>query len=152
MGLYDADVSGLLEHFEKQSKTVCDALSIVSRSNGGPIGEAYYYLIETLRGVVKTAPFAKGDRVELVRQPDINPVDSWGWMGSKHFLVVGAKATVAAVSLRSHGWSVELVFDDESWISTWGPDQGKAMPVEPDRRHRYGFAVSYVKRIDEVSP
>lgn len=67
-------------------------------------------------------PFKVGDRVRLTRTPEITTEKSWGWIGSKHFLMKGALATVADVDYRADGKCFEylLKFDDDSWIDRDG--------------------------------
>ena len=94
----------------------------------------------------KYAPFHVGDRVELTKTPRITQEKSWGWMGSKHFLIKGAKGTVTDVDCDRLGFSCNIVFDDETWIDSF---TGEINPVEKDKRGHYCFRESFVKVIKD---
>lgn len=59
--------------------------------------------------------FKMNERVELAETPFIDEHHSWGWIGSKHFLVEGAKATVEEVSYYNGHFGYDIVVDTESW-------------------------------------
>lgn len=65
-------------------------------------------------------PFKVGDKVKLTRTPEITETKAWGWMGSKHFLVKGAVATVREIDYRSESNCFEywLEFDNDSFINS----------------------------------
>ncbi len=117
---------------------------------------AYAGLCASFAGCIdllsRNLPFKAGDRVRLVKAPAC----TGGWESSKHFLVVGALATVKGISLDylMRDWSVYLEFDDESWIpsgdsGSWhkGPPYkaGDKVLAAPDQRHVYGFGPSFIK-------
>jgi hypothetical protein len=143
MSMFNSDLSEQLAHFEAQRDEVCKALGILGAGSGVTINEAYYYLTRVLKGAVAIAPYAKGDRVELVATPEINMQDSWGWMASKHFLIEGAAATVHAIELWDKGWSVSLKFDDDSWID----QAGKVNPIAEERRSLYCFGARWIRKL-----
>lgn len=60
-------------------------------------------------------PFKINDRVELIETPEINPKKNWGLIGSKHFLVKGAVATVKKRTSREGQFVFLLEFDDDSY-------------------------------------
>lgn len=96
------------------------------------------------------APFKAGDRVHLAKTPDINPETSWGWMGSKHFLVKGAKGKVTSVDFDADTkkFTALVMFDDESWVpdNDYGPGKRKGVPVpiEEKDRHVYYFSEDWI--------
>jgi hypothetical protein len=92
-------------------------------------------------------PFRVGDRVQLSKTPEINEKTSWGWIGSKHFLVDGAKARVTSRGYRNGLFCFGLVFDDESWINS---SDGSLNPV--DRPNEYTFNEDFVEAEDEDIP
>ena len=86
---------------------------------------------------IKTnAKFQVGDRVELALTPEINAHTAPGWMGSKHFLFEGAKATVTEISFRCNEFRYAVCFDDESWIHTFTKE---IHMVEANHKHSYWF-------------
>lgn len=102
--------------------------------SGGP---ASYYIECVMKArellLTKYAPFKAGDRVELAVTPEITKHKSYGWIGSKHFLVEGAKATVLTVDIDRHDLTFGVEFDEETWIDR----DGVKRPVS--RKHSYGF-------------
>lgn len=84
------------------------------------------------------APFKEGDRVVLTKTPKIDKETSWGWMGSKHFLVKGAMATVHDVDYRNGLFFASLYFDDESWVDS----DGTVNPV--NRPALYTFSENFL--------
>ncbi len=82
------------------------------------------------------SPFKPGDRVALTKTPEITGEKSWGWLGSKHFLVEGAVGVVVSIDADERGFSAMVQFDDESYID----HRTKAVcPVAEKDRHVYGF-------------
>jgi len=61
------------------------------------------------------AKFKVGDCVELAETPYISESTAHGWLGSKHFLIQGAKATVRDVDFRCNEFGYAIMFDNESW-------------------------------------
>ena len=62
-------------------------------------------------------PFNVGDKVVLIKTPEISDTVNPGWRGAKHFLVKGAIAHVHSVNFYKGRSRVELSFETESWIS-----------------------------------
>lgn len=105
----------------------------------------------------KFAPFKVEDRVQLTKTPDINPEQSWGWMGAKHFLVKGAKGTVIEVDLDPDAleFTALVEFDEESWIPTLdSKDHQKGVPVlmEEKNRHVYFFREDFLEKQKKEVP
>ena len=88
------------------------------------------------------ARFKVGDRVELAYTPVITETESWGWLGSKHFLIEGAKATVNDVDYRG-GFGYSVQFDGESWMDR----DGVVHPIT-DRVHTYYFSEEKIRSIN----
>jgi hypothetical protein len=93
------------------------------------------------------AKFKLGDRVELAVTPVINERDSFGWLGSKHFLVEGAKATVADVDFRGDSFGYSIIFDDESWKDR----DGVVRPIEKKHKHTYYFGEKKIRSVNSSS-
>ena len=109
---------------------------------------AYYWkrLQECAKALFERGPFKEGDRVRLTRTPEINENTSWGWIGSKHFLVAGALATVREVDFYDGRFVAGLHFDDESWISF----DGQVHPAA--EKALYYFDEGWLERIELSSP
>jgi hypothetical protein len=90
--------------------------------------------------LTRYAKFHTGDRVQLGKTPIINETCAPGWVGSKHFLVAGASATVREVDVRDGVFYYQVVFDTESWLDAKKIERA----VENDRRHSYCFAEDYL--------
>ena len=105
------------------------------------------YFFEKIEGYInvlfnKYAPFRTGDRVALTQTPDITEEKSWGWLGSKHFLIKGAKGIVKSVDYDSgRGFCAQVVFDDESWIDKEGHRQKLSSPSQ------YSLSEDYLVKI-----
>ena len=108
------------------------------RTEWDTINTAHFLLIN------KYAPFKKGDRVELSEPPIITDKVAWGWQGSKHFLVEGAKATVSEVEIRTNPMCIVygLLFDDESYLDI----KNNPVLIEKDRRHIYTFLETSLRK------
>ena len=103
-----------IEACEKVNKLHQEASSAISK-----FPDSFFF--EKMKGYAEAlferfAPFREGDRVMLVKVPEINEKDSWGWMCAKHFLVYGAKGTVKTVDLYKGKFQAGVVWDDDSWI------------------------------------
>ena len=93
---------------------------------------------------IKTeAKYKVGDRVELAITPEITERTAHGWLGSKHFLVEGAKATVRDVEYRGGDFGYSVSFDDESWIELFS---GTVHPAA--HSHIYYFAEEKLRPIN----
>ncbi len=87
-------------------------------------------------------PFQKGDRVKLVRTPEITLEKSWGWWGSRHFLVEGAMGVVVDVDFADDRFVAYVHFDDESWVHY---ATGVKHPV--DRKGSFLFGESWLEKV-----
>lgn len=106
--------------------------------SGGP---AYYYF-EKVEGYVnalfgKYAPLHEGDRVELIRAPEIGAESRWQY--SKHFLVPGNPGIVRTVDYYDNQFYADVIFDRESWIDKDGIER----PAE--NRHYYRIEADILK-------
>lgn len=102
---------------------IIEALERLKELTGGyNIGD-WIYSLRQANTLWDRSPFNEGDRVTLKETPDINPETSWGWMGSKHFLVKGSVATIKQIKFHDGHFIFGLAFDDETWIDTKGVKQ-----------------------------
>lgn len=147
MSVFDLSLSEQLEHFRAIQKKAAELFNLYGGGCGGPLEEVFYCLLKNLEALDAQAPYRVGDRVVLARTPDLT--NSPGWHGREHFLVEGAKATVEQIDFGKKGYTVSLHFDDESYISGWGEDKGKVIPIEAKDRSRYGFRAASVRPIGE---
>lgn len=90
----------------------------------------------------KFSPFRVGDKVMLAETPEINEATSWGWLGSKHFLVKGAVGNVVAVDYADDEFFVVVEFDNETWKDHNG---GLNAPRE---KHGFCFASTWFHKIE----
>ena len=81
----------------------------------------------------KFAPFKEGNRVEISAEIDTDN----GWRSSSHFLKEGEQGLVTEVDYVGNYFFANVVFDNESWITSHGPDKGKVNPVEWEDRHSF---------------
>jgi len=105
-----------------------------------PFIERLEHAEELRKGILSRSVAKLEDRVELIKTPDINEKDSWGWMGAKHFLKAGAKGFVKELSFWDGKIRYGIIFDLDSYIF-----DGKLNPVE--RKGIYMFPESYIKKI-----
>lgn len=96
-GTLESDCDGNVYCFHKKEGLIKEKL------------QAFKHFLET------QGRFKEGDRVELAETPEITEKKSWGWLGSKHYLIEGAKATVMDVSYYKGEFGYTLSIDDESW-------------------------------------
>ena len=115
----------------KACKLLDEASSILG---GGPLSFYLREMNESYRLLVdRFAPFKPGGRVKLTVTPEITMETAHGWMGCKHFLVKGAKATVQEVGCGEGGFYFHIVFDNETWIDMDGRMQ------KPTNPHHFVF-------------
>ena len=130
---------------ERVQETFIKMKEVEELLQGGP-SSFYFEKMDAYVEVLfeRFAPFKKGDRIKLSKTPEITLDKSWGWMGSKHFLVKGAKGTVQAVDLdaRNKKFYAEVVFDNESWKNS---NDGVVTLYDKDKRHNYAFGEDYIK-------
>lgn len=118
------------------------AISELLGVSNGSLYELLRRYSSMIEGAIKEAPFQKGDRVQLLTDPVIGPGS--GWLGAKHFLVKGAKATVRCVQLNSNGWRIGLMFDKDSHVDI----NGKEHLRDASDRGVYFFPANQVGRAD----
>lgn len=92
----------------------------------------------------KFAPFKIGDRVRLIKTPEINENRFPGWLSSKHFLIEGAVGTVESVDYRDETFCADVVFDNESWIDS----NGTRHPIEENGKHTFLFSEKLLVKIN----
>ena len=126
----------MMRHSSDDIARACKMLDEASGILGG--GPLSFYLKEMNAAyqlcVDRFAPFKPKSRVKLKETPTINEKESHGWIGCKHFLVKGAKATVEEVGCGEGGFVFAVIFDDETWIH---PHTGEKM--KHDRPHSFMF-------------
>jgi hypothetical protein len=94
--------------------------------------------------LTRYAKFHTGDLVQLGCTPVINKTNAPGWLGSKHFLIIGARGTVRDVDMRDGVFYYQVVFDAESWLD----DKKIERAVIPDNRHSYCMPEKYLVVLD----
>lgn len=125
------------ENFTAAMEKITEAQRLLERGPASyyvnEITGAYEYLMD------RFAPFKVGDRVMLKEAPDLD--FNSGWWSSKHFLIRGALATVKTIECGPKGFTVQVIFDDESWIKEdFATKTKEVVLMEKDRKHLYGFS------------
>lgn len=103
--------------------------------------EQYFHML-----FEQIAPFKLNDKVVLIKTPKIDENTRWGWMGSKHFLLEGEKATVCSVDIDKGKWLLGLVFENDSWISH---TTNEAILRKSNKRGVYYFTSDFVAHLEE---
>jgi hypothetical protein len=88
------------------------------------------YVLEGANSIWSLAQFKVGQLVRLNKTPEITREKSWGWFGSKHYLIKGALAVVKERQFYDGTFVYGLHFQDESWVDGNGicqPVSGKAL-------------------------
>lgn len=121
-----------------------EARRLIQQGNDMLRSGSFDYYLDKMLGCYELlldrfSPFKVGDRVILAKTPNITPEKSWGWMGSKHFLIKGAAGTVRSVSVDRDGFSFQVEFDDESFIH---PFTKQVTPVT--EKHTYHFGEDWL--------
>ena len=103
---------------------------------------------ELIDGLYSFSTFKERDRVELNKTPVINEKTSWGWIGDKHFLVEGAKATVHGVEWRAkeQTFGYLIQFDQDSWID---PITKQLVYREEHEKHLFFFGEGSLREARE---
>lgn len=117
----------------------------------GP-SDYYFDKLEIMQRMLfdRFSPYKVGDRVRLTRTPEITEEKSWGWLGSKHFLIEGATAVVREIDIRKYKsddsgkFVYGLHFDNESWVDK----DGQINMIADDRRALYTFGEDWLERAD----
>lgn len=130
---------------------VLDTLEKLEKS----IKEAGYILKSELRlyykGCMAASKFKVGDRIQLSKTPVINEKEAWGWMRSKHFLIMGAIGTVKEVdyseNVKGEGvYIYSISFDDETIMLEYPISGSQASVHSTPHRHEYSFGESYLEK------
>jgi hypothetical protein len=100
-------------------------------------------ILEQARALFERSEWQIGKRVQLIKTPKIDRDTSSGWIGSKHFLVKGARATIEDVDFARGGFILALLFDDESWKDS----DGIIHPRKDSEKHLYHFGEKHVELI-----
>lgn len=133
-----------MKHLEKLEplKNLVDGL----KNAGLQHKNVHYEWIEAcVGGLFERSPYKEGDRVTLIKTPDLS--NAPGWKSSAHYLIPGSPATVKTVEFDKKGFYFLIEFDNESWITTWGEDKGKINKVHPNQRHVYGFRENLLRKL-----
>lgn len=120
-------------------KAIKDGMKLL---DGGPLE----FYMEKLTGcydllISRFSPFKVGDEVELAKTPIITEDKSWGWMGSRHFLKVGARGVVREVDVDGEGFTYYVAFEEDSWIES---HTKRVHPYPPKERHTFGFREGWI--------
>jgi hypothetical protein len=137
-----------IEHVREAAKKLQDAMNMLSRGPSGFYLEELVAAHDLLMG--RFAPFKVGDRVRLLKAPDLKPVSACqqhGWWHCRHFLVPGAAGVVREAECGSKGFRFGVVFDSESWIDDVGHmrPKGSIVPIESDDRHIFTFGEGWLE-------
>jgi hypothetical protein len=122
---------------ENDLQGIINAVEQLEKVTGGHLGCWKTYLKDA-NTIWQKCPYKMGDRVALTKTPIINKNEGWGWLGSKHFLVQGAIATIVERDFHDGHFIFGLHFDDETWID----NNGNKQPV--DRHAMYMFWETYL--------
>lgn len=120
-----------LEKYAEAQKCMAEAQDIL---RNGP--ESFY--VKQMQGYIEylfnvAAPFKVGDRVALSKDIEC----TGNWRGCEHFLKKNAQGVVDSVDIWDGDFICHVVFDDESYIQSWGDDKGKIIPV----KEKHTFAI-----------
>ena len=114
-------------------KDMIEGVKKIEEASHGNL-QHWRFVLEAADSIWLRCPFRVDQRVQLTETPKITPTESWGWLGSKHFLVKGALATVRERDFYKGVFSFGLFFDDETWMDSFTK---KLNPV--DRKGLYYF-------------
>lgn len=128
-------VKEALTHAQAAYKEFQKAEDILS---GGPSSYYFQRIEEYVEGLFSFCPFRIGDKVVLVKKPQID--EKSGWWGCRHFLVEGAIGTVREVDYYPWHFTACVEFDNESWIDSW--NKKEIHPVE--NKHVFHFSEDYL--------
>jgi hypothetical protein len=125
---------------ESDLQDILEAVSALERLTRGDL-QNWRSVLKDAASLWDRCPFALGDRVRLIKTPEITLEKSWGWRGSKHFLVDGATAKVVERQFYEASFVFGLHFDDETWVSSTDGSKRK-----PDRPAMYMFSETWLDR------
>jgi hypothetical protein len=101
------------------------------------------HILQSANSLWSKCPYQIGQAVQLNKTPEITQEKSWGWMGSKHFLIKGAVAHIKTREFYDGRFVFGLNFQDESWIDF----EGKIHPKTEESI--YCFGESWLEAFDE---
>lgn len=142
-----------IEHVHKAAEKLSEAMGMLGR---GPLD---YYLLELVAAhdmlMSRFAPFRVGDRVRLLKAPDMKPISDvqpHGWWRCRHFLVPGATGVVKTATCGTGGFSFGVEFDAESWIDEVGfqRPKGTIVQMEADSKHVFKFGEGWLEHEPNV--
>jgi NTP pyrophosphatase (non-canonical NTP hydrolase) len=135
-----------MERFLKVISTYKSVLDYIKQQPS--LSDATYNMesLETFVKVMfeKHCPFKVGDRAKLSKTPDINEKDSWGWMGSKHFLVKGKEGTIESVDFSRDEFMFGFIPDNQTYIPSFTDKTEK--PINDP--HIFMFSESWLEPIE----
>jgi hypothetical protein len=120
---------------------VRDKLVAAGRALGANTHADLGYCIEQAATLFSMAKWLVGAHVELCLTPRIDEKHAWGWLGAKHFLIEGARASVVEVRFADGAFSYELLFDDESWFTF----DGQCRRTPPHDRVRFTMPEAWLR-------
>jgi hypothetical protein len=109
-----------------------------STMSGGPSSFYFEKIMGYYEGCMRASKFKEGDRVTL--KEDYTG-DASGWAHCKHFMKEDEPATVCDVDYCDGQYRYEIMFDNETWISS--TDKKKRVV---DRKHTFCFWQKELKR------
>jgi hypothetical protein len=123
---------------ESDLKSMIEDIILLGKITNGNI---YHWksILKDAASIWKKAPFKVGQLVKLSRTPEITKDKSWGWLGSKHFLIKGAIARIEESSFYGGQFVYGLHFMDESHLSFDGSVH------QVDQRAVYSFGESWLE-------
>jgi hypothetical protein len=99
----------------------------------------YKYVLECANSIWEKSPFKVGDLVRLNKTPEITKEKSWGWLGSEHFLIKGALATVKERKFYAGKFVYGIVFNDDSYIDASGNK------IKTSEEYIYSFSETWLE-------
>jgi hypothetical protein len=122
---------------ESDIENILDGIKTLEKLSGGNLHQ-WRYTLENANSIWKRCPYQVGDLVRLTKTPEITKEKSWGWLGSKHFLIEGAIGRIAGREFYDGLFRFYVVFEHETWIDY----QGAEHPV--DRLAHYSFSENWL--------
>ena len=118
---------------EKDIKEMIEGIKSLEKLSQGNLHH-WRYVLENANSIWLKSPFNIGDRVRLIKTPEITEKKSWGWLGGKHYLIEGALAVVVDRQFYDGTFLFGLFFDDESWKD----HEGKLHPTSEKGMYMFG--------------
>lgn len=122
---------------ESDFSEIIDNIKALEKMSHGHLSH-WHCVMRDANTIWDRCPFKVGDLVMLNKTPEITPEKSWGWMGSKHYLIQGSLARVRERSFYDGRFVFGLLFEDESYKD----QEGKLHPV--GEKHIYSFGESWI--------